>query len=261
MAARKAKITNSAPHRKPMRERRLYLEGPLHVGQEIELPEATARHVKQVLRLRVDDVVTLFDGNGGEYVATLTEVHRSRVVAMLEQHNDVERESPLSISVGQGISRGERMDFVIQKAVELGVRQITPVITQRTVVKLNDERSKRRQAHWQSVANHACEQSGRNQFVVINDVRTLPEWLSSLDSGLRLTLSPQMGTALNQIQWHGQAVHLLIGPEGGLSEREVEQAQGAEFQPIQLGPRILRTETATLTALAALQMLWGDFNR
>lgn len=238
---------------------RFYCREPLSPGAHVELPEAVARHAVRVLRLPPGAPLVLFDGRGGEYTARILRIERDRVVAELGTWCEAERESPLAISLIQALQAGDKMDFTIQKAVELGVRDIIPVESRRSVLRLSGERAARRVAHWQGVAAAACEQCGRNQVPLVAPVERLDQWLARPASGvLRLMLAPDAGQTLASVQPAG-AVQLLIGAEGGLDPQEVIAAKQAGFVGVRMGPRILRTETAGLAALAALQVLWGDF--
>jgi 16S rRNA (uracil1498-N3)-methyltransferase len=203
--------------------------------------------------------MVLFDGRGGEYLAHIERIERDRVMAMLGAWKDVERESPLSITLVQALQAGDKMDFTIQKAVELGVRDIVPVESRRSVLRLAGERAGKRVAHWQGVVASACEQCGRNQVPLVAPLEKLENWLARpADGVLRLMLAPDAEQTLATIP-PAKKVQLLIGSEGGLDPQEVIAAQQAGFQAVRLGPRVLRTETAGLAALAALQALWGDF--
>jgi 16S rRNA (uracil1498-N3)-methyltransferase len=213
-----------------------------------------------VLRLAAGDIVTLFDGRGTEYRATLERMTRSGISVRVEEARRVSRESPLAVTLAQGISSGERMDYTVQKAVELGVGKIQPIACERSVVRLAPERAAKRVAHWQAIAAGACEQCGRNVVPDVLPVTSLPQWLSSLPSdALRLMLSPDAGMTMREISRTPSHVLLLVGPEGGLSPTERRDAQNAAFAAVRLGPRVLRTETAAVAALAAMQTLWGDF--
>jgi 16S rRNA (uracil1498-N3)-methyltransferase len=203
--------------------------------------------------------MVLFDGRGGEYQAHIERIERDRVVAELAAWQDVERESPLAITLVQALQAGDKMDFTIQKAVELGVRDIVPVDSRRSVLRLAGERAAKRVAHWQGVAASACEQCGRNQVPLVAPLEKLENWLARPAEGcLRLMLAPDAEQTLAAIP-PAREVQLLIGAEGGLDPQEVIAAQQAGFQAVRLGPRVLRTETAGLAALAAMQALWGDF--
>lgn len=237
---------------------RLYCDLALSPGAEIALPEAAARHAVTVLRLQAGDALTLFNGEGGEYQASLVAVGKREAKARVTGFHAAECESPLDITLALGISSGERMDYSLQKATELGVASIQPLATERSVVKLAGERADKRQQHWQHVVIAACEQCGRNRVPVVAPVRKLFAYLADVDRGKRLLLlSPQAETPLQRVA-PAAGVILLIGAEGGLAPAEYEAAAASGFEPVRLGPRILRTETAPVAALAVLQALWGD---
>lgn len=239
---------------------RLYFPGVLAAGSTCVLPAAQAHHAARVLRLRPGEAVTLFNGEGGEYAAVITGVVRDRVTLDVGARAEVDRESAIGVTLAQAISSGERMDFTVQKAVELGVAAIQPLTSSRSVVRLAAERAERRVAHWQTVVTHACEQSGRNRVPSVAAVAALPEWLVRPAPGaLRVMLSPGAPRRLRDLPPPPGGIVLLAGPEGGFSADERELAEGAGFLPVRLGPRVLRTETAALAALAALHALWGDF--
>lgn len=245
-----------------MREIRLHVESVLQPGELLTLADSAARHASGVLRLRAGARVILFNGDGSEYPSELVTVARDQVRARVLEQREPERESPLRLTLVQGVSRGERMDLTIQKAVELGVATIQPVFCQRSVVRLQGERAERRRAHWQSVAVSACEQSGRTVVPPVAPIVTLETWLDRAPgTGLRLTLSPVGGVVLADLSPpDGQAV-LVVGPEGGLDEQESGALKGLGFVALRLGPRVLRTETAALAAVAALQLRFGDLGR
>lgn len=239
---------------------RLYFSGEIPVHGVFTLPPEQAHHILHVLRLTVGETVTLFDGRGTEYEATLDRVARSGISVKVGEARRVSRESPIAVALAQGISSGERMDYTIQKAVELGIFEIQPIAAERSVVRLATERAVRRVAHWQAIAAAACEQCGRNVVPRVLPVESLSRWLASLPSGaLRLTLSPDGAMTLRGMSEVPARVVLLVGPEGGLSPAERLDAQNAGFVGVRLGPRVLRTETAAVAALAAMQTLWGDF--
>ena len=203
--------------------------------------------------------MVLFDGRGGEYPAHIERIERDHVFAELAAWQDIERESPLKVTLVQALQAGDKMDFTIQKAVELGVRDIVPVESRRSVLRLAGERAAKRVAHWQGVVASACEQCGRNQVPLVAPLEKLESWLARPAHGvLRLMLAPDAEQTLASISPVGE-VQLLIGAEGGLDPQEVLAAKSAGFQAVRMGPRVLRTETAGLAALAALQALWGDF--
>jgi 16S rRNA (uracil1498-N3)-methyltransferase len=240
---------------------RFLVSAPLISGAELDLPEQPARHVA-VLRLREGDRVTLFCGDGGEYAAVLTQIARKLVRVRIGERLDVARESPLRITLAQCISSGDRMDLTLQKATELGVYAIVPLSSERSVVKLRDDRADRKHSHWQHVVAAACEQCGRNTVPEVRAPTDIQAWLRSIgedkpDGSLRLLLAPNAKMSLSNIDRQTD-VTLLIGPEGGLAEQEIAVAMRHSFQSIHLGPRVLRTETAPIAAIAALQVLWGD---
>lgn len=238
---------------------RFYCREALSPGAHVELPEPVARHAVRVLRLPPGAPMVLFDGRGGEYLAHLERIEKNRVFAELADWRDVERESRLAVTLVQALQAGDKMDFTIQKAVELGVRDIVPVDSRRSVLKLAGDRAGKRVAHWQGVAASACEQCGRNQVPLVAPLERLEQWLARpADGGLRLMLAPDAEETLADLV-PATRVQLLIGAEGGLDPQEMIAARQAGFRAVRLGPRVLRTETAGLAALAALQALWGDF--
>jgi len=221
------------------------------------LPPSAHRHAVQVLRLKQGDKVRLFNGLGLECDAELVEVTKRESQVSLGTVITIDNESPLNITLLQGISRGERMDYALQKAVELGVNRVIPVVTERCNVQLSGGRADKRLSHWQGVIVSACEQSGRSLLPSLTNVMQLDEALLEIDVLCKLVLDPLAATGFTEIAQQ-KKMALLIGPEGGLSEQEIQQANKANFQSIRFGPRILRTETATVAALAVVQSLWGD---
>ncbi len=244
-----------------MRIPRIYLPASLSTGQIIELDGQAAVHLTRVLRLRVGDALCLFNGEGGEFAAWLTEVGRRTASIEVGEYSAREVESGLQLVLAQGVSRGERMDYTVQKAVELGVSCIVPLETSRTTVNLAGDRHDKRLAHWQGVVNAACEQSGRNRVPQVAPVQGFSDWLAEVaaEPGLKLVLHHRAEQSLQDLPPPDGPVTLLVGPEGGLSEAEIEAALANGFQPLRLGPRVLRTETAALAAMSVLQWLWGDF--
>lgn len=241
-----------------MRLSRLYLSQPISAHCEILADDAVAHYARDVLRLRKGDAVLLFDGRGGEYEGAVLEAHRHGLKLAVGAWRERNSESTLRTELGLGISRGERMDYAVQKAVELGVSRITPLRTEHTVVKLSDERREQRRLHWQKIAVSACEQSGRCRVPEVAEPTSLEAWLQA-QSGLRLFCDPRADQGLAQLAAPGDSrVCLLAGPEGGFSSAERRLAQDSGFLPVRLGPRVLRTETAALAILAAAQLLWGD---
>jgi 16S rRNA (uracil1498-N3)-methyltransferase len=236
---------------------RLYVDLPLAPGRELGMPRDAAAHVARVLRLRPGDAVVLFNGDGRDYAGRLLAARREDTRVLVGSAGEAEPEPPLRLHLAVGVSRGERMDFVIQKAVELGVASIRPLFTERSVVRLDAERMERRNAHWHGVLVAACEQSGRRRLPYLHPPAHLADWLPTV-AGTALLLDPRAECSLAQVPApHGEAT-LLVGPEGGLSADERARAVSAGFVSVRLGPRILRTETAPLAALAAMQVLWGD---
>lgn len=241
-----------------MRIPRIYTDQPLGASRDMTLEGSAANHVARVLRLKPGAALILFDGRGGEYPATLTGADKRSIQVRLDAQLAREVESPLEITLAQGISRGERMDYAIQKAVELGVSHIVPVITERTQVTLKGERLEKKLGHWQGIAISACEQCGRNRVPEVAPPVTLANWLPSGANGLSLVLDPLATQGLPALARPGGPVNLLIGPEGGLTDAEIAQACAVGFSGVRLGPRILRTETAAMATLSAIQLLWGD---
>jgi 16S rRNA (uracil1498-N3)-methyltransferase len=241
-----------------MRVSRLYVNAALNVGGRIELDDDATHYVRSVLRLKQDQNIVLFNGQGGEYVGRFSEVSRKHVRVEIETYSQRDVESPLQVNLGMGISRGDRMDWAVQKAVELGVAKLTPLLTERCVTKLTDDKKQQRLQHWQHIVQHAAEQSGRTRLPEMSDIIDISEWLSQ-QQGLRIFLDPYAEHSLADLQPENQRVTLLSGPEGGFSESERQLAKAVGFIPVRMGARILRTETAVLSALTAVQTLWGDF--
>lgn len=241
-----------------MRQSRLYVPLPLQPGQMVTLDDDSAHYLRTVLRLKHDDTIFVFNGDGADYDCTLLEVSRKQV--RIEVGKAVERhsESPLRINLGLGISRGDRMDLAVQKAVELGIQTITPLFTERCVVQLKGEKQQQRNEHWHKIMQHACEQCGRARLPELENARPFAGWVGH-QSGLKIFLDPYAETRLNTLTPVDRTVTLLSGPEGGFTDQERDYAKAAGFIPVRLGARVLRTETAALAALAAVQTLWGDF--
>lgn len=240
---------------------RFYCDLPLAPGRLIELPSESARHAMGSLRLRDGDAITLFNGDGGEYPGAL-ELRGKLAFARLGARDEPARESALAVTLAQGISSGDRMDLTLQKAVELGVADIQPLMMRRTVVKLAEDKAERRLRHWRGVVVAACEQCGRNRIPPVAAIQDCLSWLKSAavgEAGARFLLDPEGALGLGDIPAPEGPVLLLAGPEGGFDSVEREAALRAGFRSLRLGPRILRTETAALAALAALQANWGDF--
>jgi 16S rRNA (uracil1498-N3)-methyltransferase len=241
---------------------RFHCPVPLAPGSVVDLPQRVAHHAIRVLRLRCGDALTLFNGVGGEYSARITDIERERVSVAVLDWLATEREAPLAITLVQALQAGEKMDLTVQKAVELGVDRIVPVISRRSVLRLDGERARRRLEHWRGVVVAACEQCGRNRLPEVTLPEGLERWLARAPARatLRLMLAPAAGRSLANLPVPptGAALELLIGAEGGLAPEETRLAALSGFLSVQLGPRVLRTETAGLAALAAIQFLWGD---
>ncbi len=241
-----------------MRVTRVFVDEPLCAGREILLRPAAAAHLSRVLRLGAGHELMVFDGRGGEYAATIIEARGTALRVRVGEHSPVERESALRITLAQGVSRGERMDWVVQKATELGVAAILPLMTERSVVKLDAVKSRKKHEHWRTIVVGACEQSGRNRLPELLAPRSFGQWLEAASrDGARILLDPTAQPGLRSID-QTTSVTLLIGPEGGLDPAERARATHAGFVPVRLGPRILRTETAAVAAISALQTLFGD---
>jgi 16S rRNA (uracil1498-N3)-methyltransferase len=241
-----------------MRISRLFLDSPLQTGDTVSLEAERLNYVARVLRLKPGVQLTVFNGQGGEYSAQLESVSKRNASLIIGAFNNRDCESPLSLTLVQGISRGERMDYTIQKATELGITRIVPVFTQRSMVSLDGERLEKRQQHWQGVVRSACEQCGRNRLPAIETALALPEYLEQDVTGTKLLLDPLANDSLHVMSAPGNNTHLLIGPEGGLDDQEHASARAQGYTGIRLGPRVLRTETAAVACIAAMQALWGD---
>jgi 16S rRNA (uracil1498-N3)-methyltransferase len=249
-------VVARAPASAP-RAPRLYCDRPLSPGAVIELDERAARHVA-ALRLGAGDAVTLFNGDGAESLAVLANAGRRGLAATVRERLVVDRESPLPIRLAQGVCASDRMDLVLQKATELGVVAIQPVVTARSIVRLANERRERREAHWQSVVIAACEQCGRNRVPAVAPSESFGDFLARLERAGTRVLLAQDGAATIRTLAPEPPVTVLIGPEGGLAPEERSLATAAGFVPVRFGPRVLRTETAPLAAIAALQAIYGD---
>lgn len=243
-----------------MRTIRIHTDLPLDPGQELSLPTQAGEHVARVLRLTPGDPLTLFNGDGNDYPASILTVGKREVMVRIESRQALHNESPLPLTLAQGVARGEKMDLIVQKATELGVVRIVPLLTERSEVKLDAARAEKRLAHWRAVAASACEQSGRARLPEIVPALPLTTWLGSLekDGALRLALLPDASRTSRDLRFTASGGLLVVGPEGGLGERDIDALTAAGFDGLRLGPRILRTETAGLAALAALQALHGD---
>jgi 16S rRNA (uracil1498-N3)-methyltransferase len=243
-----------------MRLTRVYVDAPVVAGKRLVVAGSAANHIARVLRLRSGDALIVFDGSGGEFSARVEEFRKEAVVVSVEEHRTLDRESPLSLTLAQGVSRGERMDWIIQKATELGASRIVPVFTKRSVVRLDDKQAERKLQHWRAIAVSACEQCGRNR---LPDVATPVDFFDVLPAGCspgetRLLLSPTGDLRIDDLEDVGKGITVLIGPEGGLEDVEHEAAIAAGFKAVRMGPRVLRTETAAIAALTIIQRYFGD---
>ncbi|MGD8568035.1 MAG: 16S rRNA (uracil(1498)-N(3))-methyltransferase [Gammaproteobacteria bacterium] len=246
-----------------MRIPRIYQPIPLHIGDTISLDAQATNHVVRVLRLKQDDPVIVFNGQGGEYAGVIDAVSKRHATVRLQQFQQPDKESPLHICLFQGVSRGERMDFTMQKAVELGVNSIFPVHTQRSAVHINVERMTKKHAHWQGVVNSACEQCGRDVVPQVHEPATLQERAADIaaqENGVAFALDHRAEQSLTEVDKPNSCdVALVVGPEGGLTAQELDWLRELGCISVKMGPRILRTETAAVTAIAVMQSLWGDF--
>jgi len=240
-----------------MRLTRVFVDGELQPGQRLTVAGSAGNHIVRVLRARVGEQLTVFNGRGGEFGAAIEEIRRDTVLLSVLEHRDTERESAFELTLAQGISRGDRMDWVVQKATELGVARIVPLFTQRSVVHLDEKQAAKKVQHWQGIAVAACEQCGRNVVPAIDTPIEVYQMLEKGASGTGLLLSPEAPQRLADVQVAGRAT-VLIGPEGGLAQVEQDAALRAGFTAVRMGPRVLRTETAAVCALTLLQQKFGD---
>jgi 16S rRNA (uracil1498-N3)-methyltransferase len=239
-----------------MRITRIYTAQSLSSNSDLTLEPDASRHLARALRLGVGDNIVLFNGHGGEFPAAITNIDKKTVQVRTGEHSSLERESSLKLHLGIAISRGERMDWIVQKATELGLTELTPLLTENTGVKLPADRAEKKQLHWQQVAISACEQCGRNLVPTIHPLAPINSWIADTTAEHRFVLHHRAETAALSITATNLA--LLVGPEGGLSTSEIEAAKQSDFAALQIGPRILRTETAPLAAIAILQSHFGD---
>jgi len=241
-----------------MRISRLFVNQPLAVNEIVSLEADAAHYLRSVLRLKKSFQLTVFNGLGGEYDAIVEVISRKELSLKIGLHREVNLESPLQIELGLSVSRGERMDVAIQKATELGVAVISPVLTQHCVVKLTDERRLQRHQHWQNIIYRACEQCGRNIPPTLNIPMDLAPWLEKALPESRIIFEPGRANTLRTYSAPNKSIAVLIGPEGGFSAQEVIEAEGAGFSGLGFGPRIIRNETAAIASIASMQVLWGD---
>ncbi|EMT6575197.1 MULTISPECIES: 16S rRNA (uracil(1498)-N(3))-methyltransferase [Providencia] len=241
-----------------MRVPRIYHPEPLQINTTISLGDDAANHVGRVLRMTAGQKLELFDGSNQTFSAEITEATKKNVFVHIENSQIDDRESPLDLHLGQVMSRGEKMEFTIQKSVELGVNTITPLLSERCGVRLDGERLEKKLLQWQKIAIAACEQCGRNRIPEIRPVQTLEAWCAETDGAFKVNLHPRATESINTLPTELKKVRLLIGPEGGLSADEIAMTANYQFTDILLGPRVLRTETTALTAITALQVRLGD---
>ena len=241
-----------------MRVPRIYTNQTLLLGEELTLSKNSSRHLVSVLRMKVGQSAILFNGEGGQYIGRLTNASKTNSTVLIDGFSAVEKESNLKIHLAVGVSKGDRMDWIIQKATELGVTEISPIFTGRTEVKLSGSRLDKKLSHWQQIAISACEQSQRNRVPSINPILSFDAWLELKHNGLKLLMNHLGDLGLSEISPKDQHIVLLVGPEGGLSENEICVAEASGYTSVSMGPRILRTETAPVAALSILQSLWGD---
>ncbi|MCK5880461.1 MAG: 16S rRNA (uracil(1498)-N(3))-methyltransferase [Sinobacterium sp.] len=240
-----------------MRIPRIFTDQALVSGTQVMLEEQASNHISRVLRMQEGRDLILFNGRGGYFEAQISSIEKKSVTVSIADFFNEDKQSPLTTQLGISISKGDRMEWLIQKATELGIHSITPLLTKNSQLKLNAERMEKKQKQWQQIAISACEQCGRNIVPIINEITALSSWLPTVNTEKKLVLHHRSDTSL-----HGDkpaSVALLIGPEGGLSQTEIALAQTFDFQALTLGPRVLRTETAPLTALSIIQFQWGDF--
>jgi 16S rRNA (uracil1498-N3)-methyltransferase len=242
-----------------MRIPRIYTEQVLIANSPLELEAGPSAHIARAMRMRAGDELTLFNGRGGEYSACVIALDKKTVTVDIGAHRNTGLESPLAIHLGIAISRGDKMDWMVQKATELGVQRVSPLLTERTEVKLKGDRAGKKILHWQQIAIAACEQSGRNTVPKIEPLQSLSSWVGTTKADRKLVLHHRAlaETANESIP---STIALLIGPEGGLSPVEISLAESASYEALRLGPRVMRTETAPLAAMAILQSQWGDMS-
>jgi 16S rRNA (uracil1498-N3)-methyltransferase len=245
-----------------MEENRFYHSENLELKHVVELIAQTHIHATKVLRLKVGDQFALFNGDGYDYVAKVIELSKHKTSVEIIDRYQVNHESPLKITLAQGLAAGDKMDWIIQKAVELGIQSIQPLLTERSIVKLDRERADKKLEHWRTVAISACEQTGRSIIPDILSPIHLVQWLSNQNqtaNSLKLILTPAKAQNINHLEKPSSPVVFMVGPEGGFSEKEMNLALSSSFVPVNFGKRVLRTETASVVALSIMQNLWGDF--
>ncbi|MFT7128855.1 MAG: 16S rRNA (uracil1498-N3)-methyltransferase [Gammaproteobacteria bacterium] len=240
-----------------MRIPRIFTYQSLAENQRVRLEENPSQHLSKVLRLQEGAQLIVFNGKGGQFEAAIDTIEKKHITITIGKFNPIDRESPLNIHLGIALSKGDRMEFIVQKATELGVNVISPVFSSRSEVKLKGDRAEKKLQHWQQIVISACEQCGRNIPPTIHPVQTLDHWLSHSSADLKFVLHHRTEQSLDT-RAKVENVDLLIGPEGGLSDIEIQSALHSSFVPLAIGPRVLRTETAPLAAITLLQYIWGD---
>lgn len=240
-----------------MRIPRIYIDQALAITDSVLLNENASHYLSKVLRMQEGRELIVFNGQGGEYSAQIKEIGKKQIAIQISQFSEGNRQSPLELHLAIGISRGERMDWVLQKATELGVTQIIPLITERTEVKIKGEKQDKKMQHWQQIIISACEQCQRNLLPILQEPQAIDNWLKTVSTDYRFVLHHRNDQSLSESS-APKSVTLLIGPEGGLSEEEIILAENEKFQSLRLGPRVLRTETAPVAAISLVQYLWGD---
>lgn len=241
-----------------MRTTRIFTESDLIVGESVLLDERASHHLGKVLRAKVGEHLLVFNGHGGQFTARIEAIGKKQVTVCIGEESQPNTESPLHTHLGIGISKGDRFDWALQKSTEMGVTVITPLLTERCEVRLKSDRLEKKIQHWKQILISACEQCGRNQVPKLNQPTEMQDWIAERPETKKLVLHHRSSHSLTESE-HPDSVAMLIGPEGGLSELEIESAEQHGFAPLTLGPRILRTETAPVAVLAALQCLWGDW--
>jgi len=241
-----------------MRKTRVYTKSALEVNNIVTLHDEAAHYLGNVLKARGGDTVILFNGSGGSYEGEILTIQRKAITIRPLRFNPADNESPLTLTLAQGISRGQHMDYTVQKAVELGVTRIVPLFTEFSNVRLEEDRARKRREHWEKIITGACEQSGRNRLPELYDAIPLEEWVRTESTSLRLLMHPEGGQGLAGLTQNAGDITLLCGPEGGLSQKEIEYSLTCGYLQVSVGPRILRTETAAVAAIAVCQALQGD---
>jgi 16S rRNA (uracil1498-N3)-methyltransferase len=241
-----------------MRVPRVFTHQAIVTNSTLALAEPQSHYLSKVLRMQAGRGLILFNGDGGEYSAEISAVHKKYIEVNVKDFSSENRESHLQLELAIGVSRGERMDWVLQKATELGVTKITPLLTERTEVKLGGERADKKMEHWQQILISACEQCQRNILPKLSEPKIYSEWVTQCEADFKFVLHHRDSQGLPKDKIT-QSVALLIGPEGGLDDDEIAQAIAQKFSPLTLGPRVLRTETAPVAAISLVQYLWGDF--